>query len=350
MHPLRYRSAQYRRDRISYLRRIGPWRDGHGTRKLSSLLVVTALMALLLAACNRVPPPLLGSLEWDRVSVHAEAAEPVLRWHVAEGDRVSAGDVLLELDGERAELRIVQARAGHTQARARLDELLDGARVETVQAARAELARARAAQTEAEREFLRVQEMHERRLIAAAALDQARAGHEQRRAESAAADARLRELLAGSRPEQVEQAAAALEAAQSELEQRVLDRERLRVRAPRSGRVDALPFKPGDQPPAGAIVVSVLVGEAPYARLFVPASRRSGLGIGSRLRIRVEGEPEPYPGRIRSIAGEASFTPYYALAGDDASRLVYRTEVVLESERAGRLPAGLPVQAEPADE
>ena len=319
-------------------------------RRRPSGSVLVVLAALSLGACSRAPVPLLGSLEWDRIAIQAEAAEPVLRWYTAEGDQVDAGDLLLELDGRRAELRIAEARAVYAQARARLDELLDGARAETVQAARAELARAVAAQVEAERELQRVRELHERRLIAAATLDQANAARDQRRAERAAVDARLRELTAGTRPEQIEQAAAALDAAQAVLQQRLHDRERLLVRAPRGGRVDALPFKPGDQPPAGAVVASVLAGDAPYARLFVPASRRTGLGIGQRLRVHVEGEPEAFDGRIRSLAHEASFTPYYALAGDDASRLVYRTEVVLEGEHARRLPAGLPVHAEPIDD
>ncbi|MDV3443958.1 hypothetical protein R0G64_31825, partial [Pseudomonas otitidis] len=37
---------------------------------------------------------------------------------------------------------------------------------------------------------------------------------------------------------------------------------RLTLRAPRDARVDALPYKPGDQPPAGAELASLLVGEA----------------------------------------------------------------------------------------
>jgi HlyD family secretion protein len=49
---------------------------------------------------------------------------------------------------------------------------------------------------------------------------------------------------------------------------------------------------------------------------------------------------------LRSIRSEPSFTPYYALAGDDASRLVYAAELLLDS--GADLPAGLPVTAVPA--
>ncbi|MCY1377589.1 hypothetical protein D9M69_651720 [compost metagenome] len=88
------------------------------------------------------------------------------------------------------------------------------------------------------------------------------------------------------------------------------------------------------------------MGDAPYARVYVPASVRPQIAIGDELKVRVEGVAEPFHARVRSIASESSFTPYFALTGADASRLVYRAELVLEGEAARQLPAGLPVQAQ----
>ena len=59
--------------------------------------------------------------------------------------------------------------------------------------------------------------------------------------------------------------------------------------------------------------------------------------------MRVEGVATPFTATLRSIRSEPSFTPYYALAGDDASRLVYRAELC--STGGAELPAGLPVTA-----
>lgn len=309
------------------------------------------LVLACLAACARGadPPPLLGTLEWDRVAVQAELAEPVLRWAVAEGDRVAAGDVLLELDPRRQDARIAAARGQLAQAESTLAELANGARIETIEAARARLAGARAAEADAEAEYARVAEIRRRELVAQSALDAALAARDQRRADRAAAEAALLELTRGTRPEQIEQAAAAVEAAKASLAELLLTRERLTVRAPRDGRVDALPFRVGDQPPVGAEVVSMLVGDAPYARVFVPAPRRAELTPGARFDVRVEGIDRVFPARLRSIRSEASFTPYYALSGDDASRLVYRAELLLEGDGLADLPAGLPASAVSAD-
>jgi HlyD family secretion protein len=80
--------------------------------------------------------------------------------------------------------------------------------------------------------------------------------------------------------------------------------------------------------------------------LFVPASQRNRVAIGDELTITVEGIATSFTGKVRSIASDPGFTPYYALTGDDASRLVYRAEVLLQGEAASRLPAGLPLTAE----
>jgi HlyD family secretion protein len=309
-------------------------------------LLMTGLAAVGLAGCAEpATAPLVGSLEWDRVAVTAELSEPVLRWAVAEGDRIEAGAVVLELDARRQDARIAEAEGQLAMSEARLTELTRGARIETIDAARANLARARAAQTDAETEYTRVAELRKRELVAQSAVDQALAARNQRRAETRAAEAQLRELTQGTRPEQIEQAAAAVAAARASLDTLKLTRERLTVRAPRAGRVDALPFRAGDQPPVGAELVSMLVGDTPYARVFVPAPQRAGLAIGARFAVRVEGVATPFTATLRSIRSEPSFTPYYALAGDDASRLVYRAELLLEG--GADLPAGLPLTATP---
>ena len=312
-------------------------------------LLLSALLLAALTGCADADKPLLGTLEWDRVSLPAEASEVLLRIAVAEGERVEAGQLLLELDPRRQDARIAQARAEVEQAAAHLAELSNGARSETIDAARADLARNRAELTDAERSFSRIAELYQRKQVAIAELDRARAARDQASAATRSAEAQLRELTNGTRPEQLEQAAAALEAARGNLAQLQVGREHLSLRAPRAGLVDALPFKVGDQPPAGAELVSLLVGEQPYARVFIPASIRAQVSVGDVMRVFVEGVEQPFQARVRSIRSEAAFTPYYALTGDDASRLMYRAELVLQGEAARQLPAGLSLRAERGD-
>jgi HlyD family secretion protein len=309
------------------------------------ILTLALVLAASVGACRPArESELLGNLEWDRISLPAEASEPVLKLAVAEGAAVKAGDLLLTLDARRMDARLAQAEANIAQQQARLDEALHGARSEQMDALRANVSSAQASLAEASKQYARFAELGGKQLVARATVDSARATRDRAAAQVAAAQAQLRELTTGTRPEEVAAAEAALAAATSARDELKIGRTRLEVRAPRAGRVDALPFKAGDQPPLGASVASLLVGEAPYARVFVPASVRIKVREGQDFVLHVQGSDRDWHARVRSIARDPSFTPYYALTGDDASRLVYRAELVLTDDGAAALPAGVPVQ------
>lgn len=308
-------------------------------------ITAALLGALLLTACAGEPPALQGTLEWDRIALPAEASERVLELAVREGEAVAEGQLIARLDPGRANARVARAQAERDLAAARLAEAVQGPRAEPIEAARAALAAARIATADTAREAERLLALRREGQIAQRELDRAEATRDRARAEQRGAEAHLTELLQGTRDEQLAQAAAMLAAAEAALEEAQIARARLDLRAPRAGRIDALPFKAGDQPPPGAAVASLLVGDGPYARVFVPASQRAGLAPGQAFRVRIEGLDAPFDARLRRIASEPAFTPYYALSGDDASRLVYRAELDLVGKVAA-LPAGLALSAE----
>lgn len=309
---------------------------------LALLLVVPAM-----TACSRAQPPqLLGTLEWDRISVAAEASEPIVEIAVREGDEVHQGDLILKLDPRRSTAQLAQAQADARKTEAALAELQHGTRFETIDAARATLAGTVSTANNARRERDRIAAIRKRGLIAQADLDTAETNLRTATAQSSAAKANLSELLNGTRIEDIDQAEAALASTQAQVERLQLTAARLDVRAPRAGRVDALPFKLGDQPPLGATLVSLLSGAAPYARVFVPASLRTQLADGAHCSVSVTGVTTAFSATLRSLRSDPAFTPYYALTGDDASRLAYRAELVLSGDAAMKLPAGQPVQAE----
>ena len=82
----------------------------------------------------------------------------------------------------------------------------------------------------------------------------------------------------------------------------------------------------------------LLAGERPHARVYVPEPLRAAVHVGMDARIQVDGIPEPFVGRVRTIASEASFTPYFSLTERDRSRLAYVAEIDLSDPRAGELP------------
>ena len=304
-----------------------------------------AACALALAACGEGPPKALGTLEYDRITVPAPVAERIVAIDVREGEQVAAGAVLMTLDRTRVEAETQETQAEAERQREAVAELEAGARSEQIQQARANLAATEADAEDANAYHERVKGLADRKLVAAAEVDRARAAASSANAQMRRAQALLDELLHGTRREQVAQGKAALRGAEAaEAAQRaVLDK--LQVVAPRNGRVDSLPYRLGDQAPVGAPLVVLLVGDAPYARIYVPEPIRSRVKVGDEVRVFVEGEATALAGKVRMIRSEPSFTPYYALIGEDAARLSYLAEVSLGSD-AAELPAGLPVRVE----
>jgi HlyD family secretion protein len=306
----------------------------------------SAVLALLmLCACGQgTEKSLLGTLERDRLELVAEAAEPIVSLRVREGDAVTAGQLLAELDPAPQLARLAAARATRDQAARRRDELAHGPRLEQIQQARAELERAEAQRIAAEQDYARTSQLVAQHLVADSTLDARRADRDATAASVRAARAQLAELERGTRIEQLDQAAAALAAAEAELRLLEVAAARLEIHAPRSGVVDALPYKQGERPPVGAPVVVMVADDRPYARVYVPEPLRARALPGTAATIHVDGSDRDWHGKLRFIATEAAYTPYYALSQKDRSRLSYLAEIDLAEPDARRLPTGVPVQ------
>ncbi|MGY0799113.1 HlyD family secretion protein [Lysobacter sp. A286] len=304
------------------------------------------LSMLLLAACGDDPSQALGTLEYHRIALPAPAAERIVAIEVREGEKVEAGQPLLRLEDEGAESATRALRADAQRQRSALQELEAGPRDEAIAQTRAQLAAVQAQAREAQAYYARLQPLGRRQLVAAADVDRARAAAGDASARVRVALAAVAELEHGTRPEQVAQGEAAARAAAARVAAQEVTLDKLSLVAPRAGRIDSLPYEVGDQAPIGAPLAILLVGDAPYARVYVPEPIRTDVRIGSDARVFVDGRERPLAGKVRMIRGEPSFTPYYALTGEDAARLSYLAEIELTGEEAVGLPAGLPVRVE----
>ncbi|MBS0212162.1 MAG: HlyD family efflux transporter periplasmic adaptor subunit [Proteobacteria bacterium] len=306
---------------------------------------VSCAMVLLVAGCAPKSPQVLGTVEWDRITLPAPVSERIAKVDVREGDAVAAGATVMTLETTRTQARLDAAKADVARLQTALDELRAGPRREDIAQARARLAGARSVATNARQALQRAQAEFAKQVIPRASLDAAIAQSGSAEADAQAAQQALAILLHGSRPEDIAQAQSAVASAQAQVDSITVDLQRVRIAAPRVGRIDSLPYRQGDQPPIGAPLAVELVGDAPYARVYVPEPLRAGVKIGAAARVTVDGRAGSFAGRVRAIRAEPSFTPYYALTGEDASRLSYLAEIQLGKDAAD-LPIGVPVHVE----
>jgi HlyD family secretion protein len=312
--------------------------------RLAAVAMAFAGMTLAGCARNQGDPPMVGTLERDRIEMIAEESEPIVSIDVREGAHVAAGQVLLRQETQVAQARAAELQAQVAQAKQKLTELERGERVEVVQQARARVESAKAMVARDEREYKRLSELVQQRLVSQTQLDQSRAANDTSQANLREAQEQLTALLHGNRIEEIDQARAALAAAESAAQQTEIADARLIVRASRPGVVEAIPYKLGERPPKGSPVIVMLADTPAFARVYVPEAERIRIQPGTKAEIYIDGQKTPIPGFFRYVASDAAFTPYYALTQRDRSRLAFLAEVEVSNDQARRLPAGVPVE------
>ncbi|MBT8085316.1 MAG: HlyD family efflux transporter periplasmic adaptor subunit [Woeseia sp.] len=303
------------------------------------------LISVLSAACDsQNNNQIVGQLASDRIELTAEFAEPVIARYAVEGEAVATGQLLLEQDAARIDARLDEAEANIAQQQARLDELTRGPRKEQIDAARAAVDGALKDVEFLSLEYKRAREVFDRKLAAPDTLDRAKSALDAAQSQLDVQQARLAELLTGTTVEELRQAEARLAILRARLSQVERDQRGLRVLAPANAVIDSWLIEVGERPQPGQPVAILLTGEQPYARVYVPEEMRIAVAPGARADILVDGREAPLRGRVRWVATESAFTPFFALTEHDRGRLTFAAKIDIELD-GDRLPDGIPVEA-----
>jgi HlyD family secretion protein len=309
-------------------------------------LLFVCIFSLLLFSCTENNTSLaLGTLERDRIAHTATVNEVITLLPILPGSAVKQGDILVVLDNTLQKSFVAKAQAELAQATANLEKLRRGAREEEVAAASANVAGAKAAVVESEANYKRAKNLAETNLTSEANLSRTIASRDSKLATLHAFEEALLQLTNGTRIEDIQMAEANLAAAQAVLNSENKKLEDLTLRATRDGILDNLPWNLGERVTMGSPLAIVLAGKAPYARVYIPEPYRVKVKIGDELNVYVDGLTASIKGKVRWIANEPAFSPYFALNQDERARLMYLAEVQLPDNQQ-QLPNGLPAQVQ----
>ena len=203
-------------------------------------------------------------------------------------------------------MRLDSTAAAQRQAEERLALILEGARKEDIEAARAQVARAEAAVRASEANRLELRRREED--LVARRADIARA-----RAQVAITDTQLRDTV---------------------------------VASPIDGVVLVKSAEIGEVLAAGTTVVSIGDIEHPWLRAYINERDLGRVKLGQTAKLTSDSFPgRTYPGRISFIASEAEFTPKQIQTREERVKLVYRIKIDVDNP-AHELKSNMPVDAE----
>lgn len=359
---------------------------------LLGLIAVVSIGVLLQSQWSEEPLRVSGFIEADEIRLGSRVGGRVRAVHAEEGDEITAGKLLVELEPfdlqeRRAEAEarrqehdaryrklktgyreeeIAAAKARFQQFQSELEKLEEGPRQQEIDAAKAELASATATLELEKIQFETQKSLFDRKVATKEEFERAERELEAARAqwnvrkeqlnlleagtrqeEIAAARARLEEAeeqwklrKTGYRQEEVDEAYAALQAAQHAVA--VIDRQiaELKVASPVSGTVQAVDLEPGDLVNANAPVLSLLDTSHLWVRAYVPENELD-LSLGQTVKVTVDSYPaESFTGEITFVSREAEFTPRNVQTPEERSKQVFRIKVTLK-DGLGRLRPGM---------
>ena len=217
----------------------------------SSIATLAAVLALAGCANDENPNRVVGQLASDRYELTAEVGEPITAINVAEGEIVTAGQVLLTQDDTRARAQLAESNAALAQQQARVDELVRGPRSEQIAAARANVEGATQELEFRQADMKRIEEIHARGLTSPDVLDRASAALDAAQAGLKLRLAQLEEKLAGTTIEELAQAEQSVEQQAARRDAVQVDLDRHATRAPVDGIADTRLFEIGERPVPG---------------------------------------------------------------------------------------------------
>ncbi|KIZ38955.1 MULTISPECIES: HlyD family efflux transporter periplasmic adaptor subunit [Rhodopseudomonas] len=278
-----------------------------------------------------------GRIEAIEIDVATKAAGRIRDILVAEGDFVTAGQVLARMDTDQLEAQRRQAAAQLHRATISVDT----ARSLVVQreaertAAVAVLAQRQAQLDAAERKLARSERLITTSAVSQQVLDDDRANEEGSKAAAAAALAQIAasEAAISAAKAQVVDAGAAVDAAQAAIESIAVEITDSTLKSPRDGRVQYRVAQPGEVLAAGGRVLNLVDLGDVYMTFFLPTAQAGRVAIGTDVRLVLDAVPQyVIPATVSFVADVAQFTPKTVETEEERLKLMFRVKARIAPE------------------
>ncbi len=251
----------------------------------------------------------------ETVNLSPENRGRLVALYVDQGDEVKGGEVLARMYAAELEASLAQAKAQLAEAEAEYAEVRNGSRREEISRARAQVASAQARVDLQAKTLERYRFLTQEGALAKIDLDEVISEDQSARASLQEAQQLLQELTSGSRPEDIEQAAARAAAARAQIKLIQAQLDTTVIRAPFNGIVTQKYASIGAivtpntaaSSTASATSSSILaLAKGLEVLVDVPEANISRIKVGQRVEIVADSYPNrTFEGRVRLIAPEA---------------------------------------------
>lgn len=241
----------------------------------------------------------------EDVELRAEQIGRVTKVLAAAGDWVDAKAVLVQLDDDRQLQEVALAQANVEFAQAELERLQNGARAEEREEAHALYRSAQARLDQATRTWSRIEQLRADNAVSQQEADDQQADVESLRGELEAAAARVRQLEAPARADEMRAAVARVASAQASLSLANINLSKTEVRAPHAGRVLDVNIRVGELTGPDAVRPLVVLSDTSKVRVraYVEELDAPRIAVGMKATVTADGLlGQSFAGHVISIS------------------------------------------------
>ena len=313
-----------------------------------NLAICIISVTILSYGCNRDSSNLIestGTVEATEVDIRSEASGKILALYFDEGDWVKKGDVIAEIDHEKLDIELTQAKARLAETEAQLTLLIKGLRDKEVERARETLLESKVLLKDNKREYTRIQKLYEEEVVDLGSRDKAEAAYEaaQKRYEIAKKNYEI--ALEGSRKEEIQAGEAVKEAAEAQvklIERRIED---ATVTIPIDGVISERYVELGELMSVGSLIATVIDLTHVWVMAYVSEKNLGKVKLGRQGKVMVDSFPhKEFIGKVTYISPEAEFTPKNIQTKEERVKLVFGVKIEVDNPDQ-ELKPGMPADA-----
>ena len=251
------------------------------------VLIVLGAIAYGLYKSNQSSEPeiitLQGQMQMQQTSIAAKVPGRIAQIMVTEGDAVTVGQQLIEMDSPEINAKINQARAGKQMAQSQLDKAENGARPQEIAQAKAAWQANKAASDLAENTYQRVNRLYEEGLMARQKRDEAYAQYLATQDQTEAARLQYELAMEGARSEDKSAATAQVAQVDAQLEEALVAKEEANLKSPIAGVVDTVIVNAGEVIGQGVPLLTLVNTNDQWVVLNVTETYLNQFAIGQRF-------------------------------------------------------------------
>ncbi len=311
--------------------------------------VILMLIMLLALSCGNDKDANLikasGTIESVDVTVSSKLSGQIKKINIKEGDKVNAGDLLLELDHDLLDIQLRQAEARVEQANAQLNLLLSGARKEDIQMAEQSLEQAKINLDLAKQDKDRFTSLYDTRTITKKQYEDAAARYDLALTQFNAAKENLNKIKSIIRPEEIESAKANIKSLIASADLLKKNIEDCRIYAPVDGFISKKFVETGEivSPQSSLMKISEL--HTVDLMIYLNEAELGKVKLGQSADIKIDTyKDKVYKGEIVYISPEAEFTPKNIQTQDERTKLVFAVKIRIPNPQF-ELKPGMPADA-----